>query len=56
MNLITFGSSKFSVPNKSDMDSMINEVLSTAGLLNINITNYVLDLGNDVLLVLNPMH
>ena len=33
MNLITFGSSKFSVSNQSETDSMINEVLNTAVLL-----------------------
>ena len=47
MNIITFGKSKFSGANKSEMELMTNEILNTAALLDINISNYVLDLGDD---------
>ena len=54
MNLITSGKSTFSVVKLSAIESLsdvINEVLSTADLLNISITNYGLDLEDERVLV-----
>ena len=54
MNLITTGKSKFSVIKLSAIESLsdvINEVLSTADLLDISITNYGFDLDDERVLV-----
>ena len=56
MNIITFGNSKFSGTNKSEMESMTNEVLNTAAHLDINISNYVLDLEDGGQLVQNTLN
>ena len=51
ISLITFGKIQFSVKKLSEIESfsdVINEVLSTADLLEINVTNYGLDPEEDI--------
>ena len=57
MNLITIGKSKFSVIKLSAIETIsdvINDVLSTADLLDIRITNYGFNLEDEILLAPNP--
>ena len=54
VNLVTLGRSRFSVIKLSAIETIsdvIHEVLSTADLLNINLTNYGFDLEDDTTLV-----